>query len=328
VLDVINRAGAEAFKISVGAIPMLVLALVAVMALRASGAIDALTAPARTLLALLGIDPALMLLTLTKVHRRRHGDDGRDGRTAQGRHSSVATLNLPAPAFLIHPLDVPGVAVLISAGPRVARCGSRPRSGRSARRASATSCTREWPSSCGPSAMPSADQISRHGVAAKRPTPLAAAGEQQENRRARRRPARRKPVAACRRAGDGRSADRPKSTSCRRAPGKLPSSGLLPGALLLLSLQKISRLPEIEMTMPHEHQGPRLVAEQRKKEAMPIHSRLVVTSAVLLATEVYSSELIQVAKCSARKNPAPQAAGPAAGSSTSSAGPTATGRPA
>ena len=31
VLDVINRAGAEAFKIAVGAIPMLVLALVAIM---------------------------------------------------------------------------------------------------------------------------------------------------------------------------------------------------------------------------------------------------------------------------------------------------------
>jgi hypothetical protein len=35
VLDVINRAGAEAFKIAVGAIPMLVLSLVAVTALQA-----------------------------------------------------------------------------------------------------------------------------------------------------------------------------------------------------------------------------------------------------------------------------------------------------
>ncbi len=39
VLDVINRAGAEAFKIAVGSIPMLVLALVVVMALRSTGAI-------------------------------------------------------------------------------------------------------------------------------------------------------------------------------------------------------------------------------------------------------------------------------------------------
>jgi spore maturation protein SpmB len=40
VLDVINRAGAEAFKIAVGAIPMLVLSLVAVTALKRFGAID------------------------------------------------------------------------------------------------------------------------------------------------------------------------------------------------------------------------------------------------------------------------------------------------
>ena len=43
---------------------------------------------------------------------------------------------------------------------------------------------------------------------------------------------------------------------------------------------------------------------------MPIHSRLVVTSAVLLATDVYSSELIQVVKCSVRKRPAPPVSSP------------------
>ena len=41
-----------------------------------------------------------------------------------------------------------------------------------------------------------------------------------------------------------------------------------------------------------------------KNEASPIHNGLVVISAVLEATEVYSSEVIQVAKCSARKKPA------------------------
>jgi spore maturation protein SpmB len=43
VLDVINRAGAEAFRISIGAIPMLVLSLVVVHGLRSVGAIDGLT---------------------------------------------------------------------------------------------------------------------------------------------------------------------------------------------------------------------------------------------------------------------------------------------
>jgi hypothetical protein len=41
MLDVINRAGAEAFKIAVGAMPMLVLSLTVVLALRRLGALDA-----------------------------------------------------------------------------------------------------------------------------------------------------------------------------------------------------------------------------------------------------------------------------------------------
>ena len=105
VLDVINRAGAEAFKISVGAIPMLVLALVAVMALRASGAIDALTSLVAPLLTLLGIDPALVLLTLTKVIAGGTAMMGVMDELLKAGSSSVATLNLSA-GFRIHPLDV------------------------------------------------------------------------------------------------------------------------------------------------------------------------------------------------------------------------------
>ena len=99
---------------------MLVLALVAVMALRASGAIDALTSLVAPLLTLLGIDPALVLLTLTKVIAGGTAMMGVMDELLKAGSSSVATLNLSA-GFLIHPLDVPGVAVLISAGPRVAR---------------------------------------------------------------------------------------------------------------------------------------------------------------------------------------------------------------
>jgi spore maturation protein SpmB len=43
LLEVINQAGAEAFRIAVGAIPMLVLSLAVVMALRTAGIIDHLT---------------------------------------------------------------------------------------------------------------------------------------------------------------------------------------------------------------------------------------------------------------------------------------------
>ncbi len=85
MLDVINRAGAEAFKIAVGAIPMLVLSLVVVTALRTSGAIGALTHVLAPLLAALSIDSALILPALTKYIGRRHGDDGGDGRDAAHR---------------------------------------------------------------------------------------------------------------------------------------------------------------------------------------------------------------------------------------------------
>ncbi|MCK9984582.1 MAG: hypothetical protein AzoDbin1_01054 [Azoarcus sp.] len=119
VLDVINRAGAEAFKIAVGAIPMLVLALVAVLALRTSGAVDLLTrllAPAMTAVS---IDPALILPTLTKYIGGGTAMMGVMDEMLREGTASIGMLNRSA-GFLIHPLDVPGVAVLISAGRRVA----------------------------------------------------------------------------------------------------------------------------------------------------------------------------------------------------------------
>lgn len=119
VLDVINRAGAEAFKIAVGAIPMLVLALVAVMALRTSGAIDAITRGLMPLLALLSIDPALVLPTLTKYVGGGTAMMGVMDEMLRAGNSSATALNQSA-GFLIHPFDVPGIAVLISAGRRVA----------------------------------------------------------------------------------------------------------------------------------------------------------------------------------------------------------------
>lgn len=120
VLDVINRAGAEAFKIAVGAIPMLVLSLVAVTALRQMGAIDAATRLLAPALGLAGIDTAIVLPTLTKYLAGGTAMLGVvDEMVRQGR-LPVGLLN-GAAGFLIHPLDIPGVAVLMSAGRRVAK---------------------------------------------------------------------------------------------------------------------------------------------------------------------------------------------------------------
>ncbi|HXE39185.1 MAG TPA: nucleoside recognition domain-containing protein [Azonexus sp.] len=119
VLDVINRAGAEAFKIAVGAMPMLVLSLVVVMALKRFGAIDLLTVWLTPLLAMAAIDPVLILPTLTKYLAGGTAMMGVVDDMRRAGQISVELLNASA-GFLISPFDIPGVAVLISAGRRVA----------------------------------------------------------------------------------------------------------------------------------------------------------------------------------------------------------------
>ena len=119
VLDVINHAGAEAFKIAIGAIPMLVLSLVAVMALKHLGAIHLITQALTPLLALAGIDPVLILPSLTKYLAGGTAMMGVVDEMRRAGQISVELLNASA-GFLISPFDLVGVAVLISAGRRVA----------------------------------------------------------------------------------------------------------------------------------------------------------------------------------------------------------------
>ncbi|MUI15343.1 nucleoside recognition family protein [Massilia dura] len=120
ILDVINRAGAEAFRIAVGVIPMLVLSLVAITFLRQLGLFAWLTGLLAPLLAAASIDPAMIPLTLTKALAGGTAvlglmnDMHRDG-------TANASLVNGSAGWLIHTLDVPGVAILISAGKRVAR---------------------------------------------------------------------------------------------------------------------------------------------------------------------------------------------------------------
>ena len=119
VLDVINRAGAEAFKISVGAIPMLVLSLVVVHGLRSFGAIDALTSALAPILGWLSIDPIIVLPALTKVLAGGTAMMGVMDELVRSGQASAPFINHSA-GLLIHPLDIPGVAILISAGRRIA----------------------------------------------------------------------------------------------------------------------------------------------------------------------------------------------------------------
>jgi spore maturation protein SpmB len=119
VLDVINRAGAEAFRISIGAIPMLVLSLVVVHGLRSVGAIDGLTRLLSPLLGFLAIDPMIVLPALTKVLAGGTAMMGVMDELTRAGQVSASFINQSA-GLLINPLDIPGVAILISAGRRVA----------------------------------------------------------------------------------------------------------------------------------------------------------------------------------------------------------------
>ena len=117
-LDVINQAGAEAFKIATGAIPMLVLSLAVVTALRTTGAIGLLTHFIGPVMAALRLDPAMILPTLTKYLAGGTAMMGVADEMLRRGAVTVEMFNRSA-GFLIHPLDIPGVAVLISAGRRV-----------------------------------------------------------------------------------------------------------------------------------------------------------------------------------------------------------------
>ncbi|RTL38897.1 MAG: nucleoside recognition family protein, partial [Rhodocyclaceae bacterium] len=105
---------------AVGSIPMLVLSLTVVLALRRLGALDALTSLLSPLLLAVGADPTLILPTLTKYLAGGTAMMGVMDEMLRAGTANAATLNGASAGLLIHPLDVPGVAILISAGRRVA----------------------------------------------------------------------------------------------------------------------------------------------------------------------------------------------------------------
>lgn len=120
VLAVINHAGNEAFRIAVGAIPMLALSLVAVGLIREAGGFALLESLLTPLLDLLHINPQMIMPTLTKYLA---GGTAGLGLLMDMKSSGAideAFVNAST-GWLIHSLDVPGVAILISAGPRVAK---------------------------------------------------------------------------------------------------------------------------------------------------------------------------------------------------------------
>ena len=120
LLKIINIGGAEAIQIVIGIIPMLLLSLVVVTGLENVGAVDALARLLAPVLGHLGINQALILPTITKYLAGSTALVGVVEEMAKQGHIGPSVMGRGA-GFLLHPLDVPGVAILISAGPRLSR---------------------------------------------------------------------------------------------------------------------------------------------------------------------------------------------------------------
>jgi len=119
VLDVINRAGAEAFRIAIAALPMLVLSLLLVNCLKSIGLIGLIESISAPLLALAELPSSMALPIITKAIAGGTAMMGVSVEMLNQGLMSTVDLNRCA-GLLIHPFDLTGVAVLISAGPRVA----------------------------------------------------------------------------------------------------------------------------------------------------------------------------------------------------------------
>jgi spore maturation protein SpmB len=119
VLDVINRAGREAFEIAISSLPMLMLSLLFVNLLRTFGVIELIEGVSAPLTALFALPSTVTLPLITKAIAGGMAMMGVVVDMQQQGLLTVEDFNRIA-GLLIHPFDVVGVVVLISAGPRVA----------------------------------------------------------------------------------------------------------------------------------------------------------------------------------------------------------------
>lgn len=119
VLNVINHAGGEAFGIAVGALPMLVLSLLLVNSLREVGAIGLIETLSAPLFGWLDLPSSMALPVITKAIAGGTAMMGVASEMLQQGVLVTSDINRVA-GLIIHPFDVAGIAILISAGPRVA----------------------------------------------------------------------------------------------------------------------------------------------------------------------------------------------------------------
>lgn len=118
LLTLINTSGSEAIQLILGIIPMLLLSLVVVIGLQTLGAIGWLVIALQPVLSIAGIDEMFVLPAITKFLAGNTALVGLIHETAEQPGFNSGLLWKGA-EFLTHTLDLPGIDVLTSSGPRL-----------------------------------------------------------------------------------------------------------------------------------------------------------------------------------------------------------------
>lgn len=120
LLAIINNAGADAIRLSAGAIPMLIISLAVVNMLQAAGLVTLLDKCLSPLLGAMGISSVFILPTLVKCMAGGTAYFGvASDLIAQGKFTA-AQLNASA-GLLVQTLDLPGIGIFLGAGSRFVR---------------------------------------------------------------------------------------------------------------------------------------------------------------------------------------------------------------
>ena len=120
LLAIINNAGADAIRLSAGAIPMLIISLAVVNMLQAAGLVTLLDKCLSPLLGAMGISSVFILPTLVKCMAGGTAYFGvASDLIAQGKFTATQ-LNASA-GLLVQTLDLPGIGIFLGAGSRFVR---------------------------------------------------------------------------------------------------------------------------------------------------------------------------------------------------------------
>lgn len=120
LMALIRRAGQDAWQITMGAMPLLIVTLVAVNLFRATGAIDWLEGQTAFLFEAIGFPRETLLLTITRFVAGGTAMMGLMIEQVQAGVLSARDVNLLA-GLMISPLDLAGVAIFATAGKEVAK---------------------------------------------------------------------------------------------------------------------------------------------------------------------------------------------------------------